>query len=209
MQRLRSIGWISAAVVIAVAGLAAAPAARASTVVTATWTGTIRAGNDAGDHFGGALNTGDAFKLVSVFSTGKGTYDPTGGGSISGGGSAILTINGHDFSFALDPSSYKLDSSIGLFLGDTSQTFLSLAFFAPGMPGSILTPFDADCAGAGFCSGTFEIAGAQFSGASIDATHLTVTVAATPLPASLPLLVSALAGFALLGSGRAMRRRAG
>jgi hypothetical protein len=201
MRKLLPTGWTVAALVFALCGIA--PAAEAGTIVTSVWSGTIRAGNDAGNHFGGALNAGDAFSLTSVFDTGSGTFSSAGGGSISGGGQATLSVNGHAFTFALEPSSYKFDSlgNIKLFLGDTSQTFLSLGFFATGLPGSILTAFDKDCFGNGFCSGTFEIAGGAFSGAAIDATHLTVSIATTPLPATLPLFVSALAGL-----GFAVRR---
>jgi hypothetical protein len=185
------------------AGIAAAfivvfgvSAARAGTIVTAVFDGTIRGGNDAGNHFGGALPAGTAFTLTSVFSTDTGTYSSAGKGSISGGGSAKLSIDGHDFVFALEPSSYKFDTlgNIQLFIGQTNQTFLSLAFFATGLPGSILSPFEKDCFDAGFCSGTFEIPGNGSSGAAIDATHLRVSVATTPLPATLPLFVAALAG---------------
>src|SRR6185369_511295 len=158
MKNLLSIGSICAGILLA-AG-AVAPSAEAATVVTATWTGTIRAGNDAGNHFGGTINAGDAFTLKSVFDTSKGSFSPANGGSISGGGMATMTIHGHAFTFALDPSIYKLGASgdVEMFLGDTAQTFLSAAFFAPGLPGSILTPSDKDCKGVGFCSGTFEIA---------------------------------------------------
>ena len=198
MSKFLSMGWIAAALVLALWGTtlwATAPGAQASTI-TATWTGTIRGGNDGGNHFGGSLNAGDAFTVTSVFDTGTGTYSSAGGGSITGGGQAVLSVNGHAFTFALEPSSYKFDAlgNIQLFLGDTTQTFLSLAFFANGLPGSILTAFDRDCKEAGFCSGTFEIADGGFSGAAIDATHLTVTIATTPLPASLPLFLAALAG---------------
>ena len=205
MKKLLSIGWIFAATVIA--GLAIAPAAQAGTIVTATWTGTIRVGNDAGNHFGGALNSGDAFTLKSVFDTAQGTYSPVGRGSINGGGMATMTVNGHAFTFDLDPSSYQFDAfgSLRLFLGDTSQTFLSAGFFAPGLPGSILTSFDKDCLSFGSCSGSFEIAGpGAFSGGSFDATHLNVSVATTPVPAALPLFVSSL-----LGLGLVMRRKVG
>ena len=199
MQKLFSI----AALFIAVCFVA--PAANAATIVTATWTGTIRAGNDAGNHFGGTLNAGDAFRLKSVFDTSKGTFSPANGGTISGGGMATMTINGHDFTFALDPSTYKLGASgdVEMFLGDTAQTFLSAGFFAAGLPNSILTAFDKDCKGAGFCSGTFEIAGLHFSGAAFDATHLTVAIARTPLPASLPLFAATM-----LGLGLVCRRKA-
>jgi hypothetical protein len=187
---------------VAVGGMA--PAAQATTI-TATWTGTIRGGNDGGNHFGGALNAGDVFTVTSVFDTGSGTFSNAGGGSITGGGQAVLSVNGHAFTFALEPSSYKFDAgSIQLFLGDTTQTFLSLAFLANGLPGSILTAFDKDCKGDGFCSGTFEIASGGFSGAAIDATHLTVTIATTPLPASALLFFTALAG---LGLGVWRRKR--
>jgi hypothetical protein len=204
MGRLFSRGGILAA--LCVLGLSLSPAAQAGTIITAVFDGTIRGGNDAGNHFGGSLPAGTAFTLTSVFSTDLGTYSSAGKGSISGGGSATLSINGHDFVFDLEPSSYKFDAlgNIQLFIGDTHQTFLSLAFFATGLPDSILTPFDKFCFGGGFCSGTFEIPGSGSTGAAIDATRLRVSVAVTPIPATLPLFVSALAGLGLV-----MRRRIG
>jgi hypothetical protein len=206
MSKLQSMGWIVAALVVALCGTA--PAAQASTIVTAIFEGTIRGGNDAGHHFGGVLNAGDAFSVTSVFDTGLGTYSSAGGGSISGGGHATLSIHGQDFTFALEPSSYKFDAlgNIQLFLGDTAHTFLSLAFFATGLPGSILTAFDRDCVDVanGFCSGTFEISGSGgSSGAAIDAGHLSVSIATTPLPATLPLFGAALAGLGLVARRRA------
>jgi hypothetical protein len=195
MGRLLSIGWFVAALVLAFAG-----AAQAGTIVTATFEGTIRGGGDGANLFGGALPAGTAFTVTSVFDTSLGAYDGAGKGSIAGGGTATLSINGHAFTFALEPSSYKFDAlgNIQLFIGDSSHTFLSLAFFAVGLPGSILTALDKDCFGSGFCSGTFGIQGSPgFSGAAIDATHLHVAIAATPLPASLPLFAAALAGLGL------------
>jgi hypothetical protein len=203
MGRLVSAGYIViAALVAAICG--SASVAQAGTIVTAVFEGTIRGGNDAGNHFGGALPAGTAFTLTSVFSTDAGSYSGAGKGGISGGGSATLSINGHDFVFALEPSSYKFDTlgNIQLFIGQTNQTFLSLAFFATGLPGSILAPFEKDCFGNGFCSGTFEIPGNGSTGAAIDATHLRVSVATTPLPGTLPLF-----GAALVGLGFVVRRR--
>jgi hypothetical protein len=201
-MRAALIGGALALALLLGAAPGAIRAAEASTIVTAVWEGTIRGGNDAGGHFGGALPAGTSFTLTSTFDTATGHYDPTGKGSISGGGQAVLSINGQSFTFALEPSSYKFDNlgNIQLFLGDTHQTFLSLAFFATGLPGTILGALDKNCFGSGFCSGTFEISGGSgFTGAAIDATHLTVTIATTPLPAALPLFASALAGLGAAG----------
>src|SRR3954462_5822469 len=66
MRKLLSIGWIFASLAFC---LCAAPAAQAGTIVTAVWEGTIRGGNDAGNHFGGTLAAGTAFSVTSVFDT--------------------------------------------------------------------------------------------------------------------------------------------
>src|SRR3954471_442685 len=115
MRKLLSIGWIFASLAFC---LCAAPAAQAGTIVTAVWEGTIRGGNDAGNHFGGTLAAGTAFSVTSVFDTGLGTYSSVGKGSISGGGHATLSANGHAFTFALEPSFYKFDAlgNIQLFI---------------------------------------------------------------------------------------------
>ncbi len=207
---VRLAGLSLAAMILAASGAmtatitVGAPSAEAATIVTATWTGTLRAGDDAGNHFGGGdLNAGTAFSLKTVFSG-----DPSGDGkSITGGGVATLTINGHDFTFNTEPTSYEIDSfgSIKLFMGDVHQSFLSAAFFSTGLPGSVFQPFDGDCFANTFCSGTFEIAGPKFSGDGFDATHLTVSVAATPIPASLPLFISAVAGLGFV----ARRKKSG
>jgi len=199
MRKLLSIGSICAGILMAVG--AAAPAASAATIVTATWTGTLRAANDAGNHFGGTIAAGDAFTLKSVFDTSKGTFS-NASQSIIGGGQATLTIRGHSFTFDLDPSAYKLATlhTIGLNVGDpaTTTTFLTAGFFSLGVPGSILTPFEADCFAATFCSGTFEIDGLHFSGGGFDADHLSVAIATTPIPASLPLFAAGLLGLGLV-----------
>jgi hypothetical protein len=203
MRKFSPIGVICAAIV---AACAAAPAAEAGTIVTATWTGTLRAANDAGNHFGGTIAAGDAFTLKSVFDTAQGTFSGASQ-SILGGGKATLTIRGHAFTFDLDPSAYKLTAphTLGLDVGDPSTTtFLTAGFFALGVPGSILAPFDADCFAATFCSGTFEIDGPHFSGGGFDADHISVAIAPTPIPASLPLFAAGL-----LGLGLALRRKAG
>jgi len=199
MSRVISIGFVGALLLVALGA-----SAQAGTIVTATWTGAMRASSDAGGHFGapGAIAAGTAFKLVSVFDTDSGTFD-AGAQSITGGGKATLTINNHSFTFQLAPSSYALTDvhRIGLDVGDPSgtPTFVTATFFALGVPGSILTPFDADCFADTFCSGTFEIDGLSFSGGGFDATHLNVAIATTPIPASLPLLASGLVGLGVVG----------
>jgi hypothetical protein len=204
MRRIFSIGFVGAMLFVALG----APA-QAGTIVTATWTGTMRASSDAGGHFGapGTIAAGTAFTLVSVFDTALGTFD-SGAQSITGGGKATLSINSHDFTFALEPSSYALAAAnrIGLGVGDpsTTPTFLTATFFSLGVPASILTPFEADCFADTFCSGTFEIDGLSFSGGGFDAAHLSVAIATTPIPASLPLLASALLGLALVGRRRVL-----
>lgn len=204
MNKLLSAAGIATALLIAIG--VTAPAAKATTVVTATITGEIRDGND-GDNslFGGHLNTGDTFTLKSVFSTPPGTYDPTNGGSITGGGQATLTVNGGSYVFNLSPNSFGLDQygSVKLFIGDTNSTFLSAAFYPLTTLADILVPFDGACydTAQGYCSGSFEIV-PEYAGASFDATHLNISVATTPIPAALPLL-----GTSLLGLGFFARRK--
>jgi hypothetical protein len=199
MKKLISVAGLCAAVVMAIG--VAAPAARATTV-TAVYTGTIRNGDDSGNHFNGGLNSGDAFTLTAFFKAPPGTYDSTGGGSITGGGTVTLNTNGQNYTFNLSPNSYSLNNfgQIKLFTGDTSSTFLASDFYSPSLPASILTAFDGGCYADTYCSGSFEITTGGFSGASFDATHLNVT--ATPIPAALPLFASAL-----LGLGFVARRR--
>lgn len=204
MKKLVSAAWIAVALIIG-AGVAA-PAAKATTV-TATVTGTIRGGDDTGNYFGGTLATGDAFKLTAVFSTPPGTYDPTNGGSISGGGTATFSAHGHDYLFNQSPASLGIDQfgNLKLFIGDTNATFLSASFFPLSALTQLLAPFDDGCFDSpnGYCSGSFEITdNGHFSGASFDATHLNIAVATTPVPAALPLLATSL-----LGLGFAARRR--
>jgi len=200
MKKLWSIASIAGLAFIVGAGVAA-PAAQATTV-TAVYTGTIRNGDDSGNHFGGGLHSGDAFTLTAFFKAPPGTYDSTGGGSITGGGKVTLKTNGQSYTFDLSPNSYSLNNfgQIQLFTGDVAHTFLSSDFYSPSLPTSILTAFDGGCFADTYCSGSFEITTGGFSGASFDATHLKVS--ATPIPAALPLFASAL-----LGLGFAARRR--
>ena len=50
MGKLLSIGWFGAVLLLALCG--AVSGARASTIVTAVWTGTVRGGFDGGGYFG-------------------------------------------------------------------------------------------------------------------------------------------------------------
>ena len=199
MRKLLSIG---AATAIAIC---AASTASHATTVTSTWTGTVRAGDDTGGYFGGSLPAGTAFTLTSTFTTPPGHYSSFGPGDrIIGGGTATLTINGDDYTFNQTPDSYRLNQygSIQMFLGDVSGTFLSFSFYALNPPSSILNSISEDCYADTYCSGTFEIVdGGHFSGAVLDAEHLTVSATATtPIPAALPLLLSALGGLGFAGS---------
>jgi hypothetical protein len=196
MKKFLSVASLAAAAVIAFG--VAAPAAKATTI-TAVYTGTIRNGDDSGNHFAGGLASGDAFTLTAFFKAPPGTYDNTGGGSITGGGKVTLKTNGQSYTFDLTPNSYSLNNfgQLQLFTGDTSFTFLSSDFFSATPPSSILDAFDSDCYADTYCSGSFEITTGGFSGASFDATHLTVS--STPIPAALPLLATALGGLGFVG----------
>jgi hypothetical protein len=204
MRKLLSIAAIPATLVLL------AGAAQAATIVTATWTGTLRGDGtnpDQADVFGGGTFAKDTpFKLVSTFSTDTGSYS-SAGKSITGGGTAALTINGHTFPISTATSFYGIGPDhLQLRLGDAGTDPISLsADFDPlgGLPGSILTSFGADCFALSYCSGTFGIQeAAGFTGAGFDAAHLEIVVSQTPLPATLPLFASAL-----LGLGYVTRRR--
>jgi hypothetical protein len=196
VKKFISIAALFGAVLLA-AGLAA-PAAEASTV-TATWTGTIRNGFDYGNSFGG-FNDNDPVTLVTVFDTSTGTL---AGNTITGGGTGTLTINGNSHVFSLSPSEYGYNSfgSLVMTMGDPAGYKLTAGFFSAAFPGSILSVFDGDCFGPTYCSGEFQIVPGWTTG-NIDFSHLTVSVATTPIPAALPLFASALAGLGFMARRR-------
>jgi len=205
MKKLLSIAGLCVAVIAA--GVAA-PAAHATTVI-ATWTGTLEGPPDSdlpydtGDHFGGGMNPGDTITVKSVFDTSTGTFTNDASsdfrGFISGGGSATVSIGGGTpFSFALTPNSFGFNAfdSLGLDIGDSGLgTFLHLGFYDASLPTSLLTAFDGNSA-PGYAFGTFFIADGTFAGANFVLDHLNIAVAAaaTPIPATLPLLATPLLG---------------
>jgi hypothetical protein len=219
MRKVFSVVAIPGALALAIGAMAAiaAPAAEAATVVTATWTGTLRGdpadpdGNidNAGVFGGGPLSLGAAFTLTTTFSTATGTYS-AGSKSIAGGGSSVLEINGQKFTIDTQPSLYEISGDhFVLDFGDAAVDPTSLsANFDPknGLPGSILSSFSDVCYQNTYCSGTFGITkNGKFSGAGFDADSLVVDVAQvaqTPIPATLPLFLSAL-----LGLGVVVRRK--
>jgi hypothetical protein len=191
---------------------AALPAS--ATTITATYSGTVSSGNDASGVFGSPGNLAGAdYKLVFSINTGLGSYstfngtpgDPAlQGDQLFGGISAILTINGHDFSFAGTSTDYDIAASKAGF-GSIMQKatganfaniLVSLRTTNPssGFPASVLTT--ASIMNCSTCTATM-----LFSSSSAYAwlNFSKLTIAATPIPATLPLLVSALGGLGFLG----------
>jgi hypothetical protein len=191
---------------------AGAPAAAAT--ITATYTGTVSSGADSTGVFGAPGNLAGAdYKLVFSINSGVGSYstfnstpgDPAlHGDQIFGGVSAVLTINGHDFSFAGGSSDYDIAASKAGF-GSIMQKatgsnfaniLVSLQTTNPGsgFPASVLTT--ASIMNCSTCTATM-----LFSSSSAYAwlNFSQLTIAATPIPATLPLLVSALGGLGFLG----------
>jgi hypothetical protein len=199
VKKLLSIAVLSWAFIIAVA--MAAPTAQATTIVTATWTGTIRGAQDAGGNFGGTIADGAPVTLTTVFDTSSGTL---AGNTITGGGVATLNINSTDHVFALSPSSYGFNAfdSLVMAMGDVGGYKMTANFFAAAFPGSsILQSFDGDCFDVGYCTGEFQILPGWSSG-TIDFAHLNIAIATTPIPAALPLFASALAGLGFVARRR-------
>jgi hypothetical protein len=196
MKKFLSIVSLCAAAVIALGF--AAPAAKATTI-TAVFTGTVRNGQDAGGTFGG-LSGGEDYTLTAFFKAPPGTYSSADGGSITGGGTATLTINGQSHVFSLSVASLGINNfgSVILDMDDGSghaNEYLSMSFWSPTLPASILTAFDGDVA-PGYGGGSFQVVPGWSSGA-LNAGHLTVS--ATPIPAALPLLATALGGLGFVG----------
>jgi hypothetical protein len=161
---------------------------------------------------------------VGAYSTYNGTIvDPLlSGDQIFGGKSASLTINGHSYSF---PGTGSPTSNFNLFGSkpgfgfivyqtnsiqppnfDGSQVLVSLSTTIPGagFPTSVLSAVAINSCPAGSCTfgATFDIPGGQsgyFHGSLNFGSFTLGTVATTPIPAALPLLVSALGGLGFAG----------
>jgi hypothetical protein len=216
---------------VACGALCAGNSAAEATTMVATWTGTIGAfSQDTTNVFGlgsvpGAI-VGQSFSLTTTFDTAGGTRSTSPGfDKLTGGGTAILTINSHSVSFsgndAIDTYDLARSSTAPGGLSEfnqkvTDQTsdfnFLAVDVYSTngngGLVSSITTPIALmSLCGAGYtCTGNFSIAdfSPTFQSASgyFDFSHGTLQVsalAATPIPATLPLFVSALGGIGLIG----------
>jgi hypothetical protein len=201
----------------------------AAATITATFAGTVKTGLDTTGVFGtpGADLAGAGYSLVFTIDTVVGAYstfngtitDPLlSGDQIFGGSAAVITINGHSYSFAGDnaPSrnfdiaaskpgsgtlAYQVANSaliqqFNAFLSTSSPT---------GFPTSVLASTTLSSCPPATCSffGSFIIPVANPSRPSLQGYlnfgSLNVSVATTPIPAALPLLVSALGGLGLVG----------
>jgi hypothetical protein len=197
-------------------------AAQASAAtITKTYTGTVKYGFDSSGAFGasGIDLTGANYTLVFSSDPSPATYstfsalpgNPLSGDQIFGATSAVLTINGHAQSFAPTSSSFDIAAykpGFGQVTqqagGPTGAAFVSLTMNNPGpdFPTSVLQ--DASIASCVTCTArmSFFIVDKFISG-GLNFGTLTVgstpPVAATPIPATLPLLVSALGGLGFAG----------
>jgi hypothetical protein len=204
---------------IALALLLGLAAQASAATITKTYTGTVKYGSDPTGAFGtpGIDLTGANYTLVFSSEPSPATYStysatpgsPLSGDQIFDATSAVLTINGHDQSFAatsysFDIAAYKpgfgqVTQQAG---GPSGSVFVSLTMNNPGpdFPASVLQ--DASIASCVTCKAfmTFGIAGAA---GGLNFGSLTVAstppVATTPIPAALPLLVSALGGLGFAG----------
>jgi len=211
---------------LAVAGAAlwlvtASPAS--ATIITATYTGTVKESLDSTGVFGtpGADLAGVGYSLVFTIDDTVGTYstfhgtlfDPilSGDQIIGGGVSAALTINGHSLAFG-DPSGLRDFDWVA-----SKPGFVSFAHAAGSMPtGYIEATMESTNPGSGFPTSVYTAL--ALSASDCPAASCTsyaaffvpggfhgylnfgsLTVAATPIPAALPLLVSALGGLGFVG----------
>jgi hypothetical protein len=181
--------------------------------ITKTYTGMVKFGADPSGAFGtvGADLTGANYTLVftsdptapnySTFSASPG--NPLSGDQIFEATSAVLTINGHDQSFAATSTSFDIAAYKPGFGhvtqqagGPTGSVFVSLTLNNPGpdFPTSVLQAASVTNCPTCKLFSSFGIAGAA-GGLNFG----TLTVASTPIPATLPLLVSALGGLGFAG----------
>lgn len=225
-MRIPFAAFFSAKLVgIAVAlSLGVASHASAATI-TATYAGTVKTAFDSSGVFGtpGANLAGAGYKLVftidpsvGAYSTFNGTiFDPQlSGDQIFLGISAKLTINGHSYSFI---GSNSPTSNFDLFAtkpgvanvayqvsnpAEFSQVLVSLATNNPaGFPTSVLSGGTLTSCPAGLCSfgSSFNIPASPGHYLFGTLNFGSFTVATTPIPATLPLMVSALGGLGFVG----------
>ena len=216
---------------ILAAALAVCAAPACAATVTATYTGTIGTGNSASNFFEvGEDLAGVAFMLVFVYDTLIGvdsspSFDQVYGGSqevtpgheVSPMLSATLTINAIEFSQSPAQfgqatlwndavTSYAYHFAGSIYSATTGESFLAASVSRDD--GSILGDILAaqEIGGPGLAGSLFQEDQGYFSVdtqtyGTLVVDNLSITVAAVPLPGSLPLFAAAL-----LGLG-AMRRR--
>jgi hypothetical protein len=189
-----------------------------ASVITATWEGTVDSFVDATGIFGtpGGDLAGDSYKVVFTMDTQQGDYlkNPHGDAQFDGI-SAVMTINGHDYSVTGDQKNGSYDiaergethiMSSGTYtdivnelssLSKTTTISMSLGGSGDisGFPDSIYTSFaTSTCPPGGTCGGTVF-----FASTHADLNFGSYSVSATPIPATLPLFISALGGLGFVG----------
>jgi hypothetical protein len=195
--------------------------ASASTIYV-TYTGTLSGIYDTG--LFGSPAIGDPFSLVFTFDSTQGYQESDGifdrvygGGSypISSPGNAVLTIDGNSATINGDWVSEDYAQNNGD--GGVSQTYqyandfntsglnnyvvATIYSYAGGVfPNSILSPYSYDVTSGDYTYGYFSFSNngitSAFGNLSLD--HVDVSVSAVPLPSTLPLFASGLAGLAWL-----------
>jgi hypothetical protein len=187
--------------------------------ITATYAGTVETSFDSAGVFGtpGADLAGADYSLVFTIDDTVGSYstfngiisDPLiSGDQILSGVTAALTINGHSLAFTgSNPAGnydivagkpgfgaivHQAESPAGVITAGLQTTNPGLEF-----PTSVYTAVALSSCPTGSC-----VAGISFSLSSGFFGRLnfgSLTVAATPIPAALPLLISALGGLGFVG----------
>jgi hypothetical protein len=212
-----------AAALVLVLGVASQQASAAT--ITATFAGTVKAATDTTGVFGtpGANLAGANYSLVftvdptvGAYSTYSGTIgDPAlNGDQIFQGISAALTINGHTYAFAgtgapsgnFDLAGTKPGYGMVAYQFQNPTVFSQVNAFLttnnpPGFPTSVFSAVALNSCPAGSCSffGGFIIPISSVASLSGSLNFGSFTVATTPIPAALPLLVSALGGLGFVG----------
>jgi hypothetical protein len=197
-----------------------APAA--ATTVTSTWTGTVGAANDTTGVFGtaGANLAGANYSLVFTVDSMAGAYSTFStpgysGDQIFSGITAVLTINGHSHDFSgvdASPTSSReivgkgpafamMHQQVAVDSPDFNQVAATLQSTDPtGFPSSISTATTiSSCSAACFAVLYFDIATSSSAFFHGTLNFGALTVVPTPIPATLPLLVSALGGVGFIG----------
>ncbi len=158
----------------------------------------------------GADLTGEAFEIVTVVDTDAGQNKTSIPGTLDqqyGGISAVLTINGSDVSWG---GSYPLTYALATIGGysftagvPTNSNYygpLDLVFSGPINP-SLAALQNIDCASSYVCAGNFTVSDTvNMSFGTFDIAN--VTTAVTPIPAALPLFISALGGIGFAAISR-------